>query len=134
MTEINLNHLIRTLIKNYEKVHGRRSFEVSKIENTFIYTKVNQRMLNTIKLKRRDVVGMECTVLPIRIDLSEKLPAIFEKAWNGKEMLYFFVPYTNENVCLVVALNPVIKNGKTIKLEGVCAPLEVKELEGKNLI
>jgi hypothetical protein len=46
MNEINLTHLISKLINDYEKVHGRTRFEVKKMEDTFIFTKINQKILD----------------------------------------------------------------------------------------
>jgi hypothetical protein len=80
-----------------------------------------------------DIVGKTLLDLPIRKDLAEKLPAIYEKAWKGKERVNFLFPETNKNVLLVIAIRPVLKNGKTDKLIGCIAPIDVKELDGHYL-
>jgi hypothetical protein len=133
MHEISIIHLISMLINDFEKVHGETRFEVKKINNSFTFTNVNQKMLDTIKLKREGIIGKTCSDLPIKRDLADKLPDIFHKAWNGQEMLTFLSPYTNENVCLVVAIRPILKNGKTDRLIGCCAPIDVKQLGGSYL-
>jgi hypothetical protein len=128
MSEINIIHLISMLINDFENVHGKTRFEVKKINNSFIFTNVNQNMLDTLKLKREDIIGKTCSDLPIERNFAQKLPSLCDKAWNGQEMLTFLSPFTNENICLVVALRPILKNGKTDKLIGFCVPMEIKQL------
>ncbi|NWQ42648.1 hypothetical protein MLOOGBEN_18260 [Bacillus sp. EB106-08-02-XG196] len=128
MHEISVTHLISMLINDFENVHDKTRFEVKKINNSFIFTNVNHMMLDTIKLKREDIIGKTCSEFPIKRDLADKLPAIYDKAWNGHEMLQFLFPITNENVCLVVAIRPILKNGKTDRLIGCCVPINVKQL------
>jgi hypothetical protein len=133
MVKIDLILLFQKLIKEYEKVHGKTRFEAIKIKNNFIYTKIDQKMLEILKLEQMDVVGKECTEIPIKRDLAEKLPSIFERVWNGKEMLYFLFPSTNEEILFVVILKAVSKNGRTEKIEGYCAPINIKEFNGMDL-
>ena len=57
---------------------------------------------------------------------------MYEKAWNGDKMVVFdFFP--NMEKTLVYSLKPILKNGKTDRLEGHCAVLDFKDKEYFNM-
>jgi hypothetical protein len=129
MTEINLVHIMRLLIKDYEKVYGRARFEIKMIDGTFTLIDIHQKLLDLGNLQRNNVIGKKISELPIKSDWTEKLLSIFEKAWKGKETIYYLFPPTNDNLFLVVQLEAIVKNGETDRIEGCCAPLQSEELK-----
>lgn len=130
MREINIVNLISKLIKDYEKVHGIMKFEVKKIDHTFVFTNVDQKLLNFLKISQDCIVGKTLSDLPINKDSVKKLPAIYEKAWNGEEMFDYKVFSTNKDIVVVYTIKPVLKSGKTDKLEGHCVLLDAKDFKG----
>ncbi|MFJ5760232.1 hypothetical protein ACIQAA_14100 [Neobacillus sp. NPDC093182] len=131
MREINLVHLMSMLIRDYEKVCGRARFEIKKIDGTFTLIDIHQKLLDLVNLQRNNLIGKKISDLPIKRDWTEKLLSIFEKAWKGKETIYYLFPPTNDNIFLVVQLEAVVKNGVIDRIEGCCVPLESKELKGR---
>ncbi|MFB3161505.1 hypothetical protein ABLO26_09030 [Neobacillus sp. 179-J 1A1 HS] len=131
MTEINLVHIMRLLIKDYEKVYGQARFEIKMIDGTFTLIDIHQQLLDLSNLQRNNVIGKKISELPIKSDWTGKLLSIFEKAWKGKETIYYLFPPTNDNVFLVVLLEAIVKNGEIDRIEGCCAPLESAELKGR---
>ena len=131
MKEINLVHLMSMLIKDYEKVNGRARFEIKKNDDTFILIDIHQKLLDLGNLQRNDFIGKKISDLPIKRDWTEKLLSIFEKAWKGKETIFYLSPQTNDNIFLVVQLEAIVKNGEIDRIEGCCTPLESEELKGR---
>jgi hypothetical protein len=131
MTEINLVHIMRLLIKDYEKIYGQARFEIKMIDGNFTLIDIHQKLLDLGNLQRNNVIGKKISELPIKSDWTVKLLSIFEKAWKGKETIYYLFPPPNDNLFLVVQLEAIVKNGETDRIEGCCAPLESEELKGR---
>ncbi|PGX77761.1 hypothetical protein [Priestia megaterium] len=127
MGKINLRNVIVKLIKDFENISGEALFEVVKMDNSFICTVANQLLLDIVQLKEDDVVGRSFNCPHIEEELRKKLPMVYEKAWNGKEIIYYYYPLTNKNIFLIVLLKPVYDKGETVKLRGHCVPLEANE-------
>ncbi|MFJ5760231.1 hypothetical protein ACIQAA_14095 [Neobacillus sp. NPDC093182] len=133
MREIDIASLVSKLIDDYEKVNGRMQFEVQKMDNSFTYTNVDQKLLDILNLNQNDIIGKSLIDFPINQDNTEKLTAIFNKALNGQKVVFFLTPNTNENVCLVVTVRPVKKEGNKDRLIGSCVPIDIKHIEGTRL-
>ena len=128
MKEINLVHLLSMLIKDYEKVYGITKFIIKKIRNNFIFTDINENLLDILNISRNYVVGKTLDDFSVREDSKKKALAMYEKAWNGDKMVVFdFFPDLEK--ILVYSLKPILKNGKTDHLEGHCAVLGFKDHE-----
>ncbi|MGG1674452.1 hypothetical protein ACIFOT_01755 [Neobacillus sp. NRS-1170] len=129
MKDDNFTHHINTLIKNYEQANGRARFEMIKVNDTLIYTDIDQSLLDFVNLKRHDIIGKTFFDLPIKKHWAGKMSGIYENVWKGNETGYYSFPYSNENIFLIIAIRPIIVNGKTVKIEGRCAPIENKEFD-----
>lgn len=129
MTKINLIHMLSLLIREYEIIHGKTNFEIIKNNNTFIFTKIDPKLLDILELKQINVIENACPDFLLKNHLAENLPDIFDIAWKGKEMIYYLLPKKNKNVVILINLKAIQENGKTVKLEGHCVPIETKGID-----
>ncbi|MDR6999821.1 hypothetical protein [Neobacillus niacini] len=101
-------------------------FEINKINNSFIFTKIDLKLLELLELKQMDIIGDICSDFAFKDNFADKLLDIFDIAWQGKETLYFLSSKTNKNLVILINLRAIQENGKTVKLEGHCVPIEIK--------
>jgi hypothetical protein len=130
LREIDIASLVSKLIDDYEKVNGRMQFEVEKMDDSFIYRKIDQNLLDILNLNQNDIIGKTDIDFPINQNNTEKLTTILNKALNGQNVVFFLTPNTNENICLVVTVRPVKKKGYTDKLIGSCVLIDINHIAG----
>jgi hypothetical protein len=129
MRKIDFIHLLSNLIKEYETVHGMMRFEVKRIDNTFVLIHVDQKLLDEFKVSRDFIVGKRLSELPLKEGPQKKIMAMYEKAWNGKEVVNYHTVSTNKDIIIVYTIKPRLKSGRTDKLVGYCAILDAKHFK-----
>ncbi|MFX3625056.1 MAG: hypothetical protein ACE3JP_13755 [Ectobacillus sp.] len=127
--QVDLTSLISKLIREYEQTYGEMVFAFQKINGKFIYTYINDRLLKAAHLQEQDVMGKGLDNLNIGSALAAKLQQIYTKAWGGQEAVYYFIPDTNPEILLVIALKPQFEDSQVTEVRGHCAPLRIDEFQ-----
>jgi PAS domain-containing protein len=127
---VNLVSLIRKLTTEYEKKHDKLYFAFEKINDHFIYTDINEKFLQELKLQKSDIIGKSLYDLKHLIeDYYEDMNRIYKKAWNGEPVFYYVTSISNPETFFVISLYPVAdNNGNVSKVEGHCVPLNKNEI------
>ncbi|WP_028403409.1 hypothetical protein [Ectobacillus panaciterrae] len=125
--EVNLPTLLDKLITEYEKIHGEMIFKFEKQAGKFILIDINQGLLDVVNLTRDEVVGKGLNALFICEESISKLQKICGIAWEGKKVVYYLIPDTNQDIFLVVALKPNMYQGQVIEVVAHCVSLDSKE-------
>ena len=126
MKEINLSSILYKLIENYGKLYGIKKFEVKKIGNNFVHTDISENLLKSITIS---TVGKTLYDLPINKKSEERMVSFYEMAWAGEKVINYEV-FLEHEIISVFSLEPILKDGKTDRLEGHCVLFNTKEFEG----
>lgn len=131
---VNLVSLIRKLTVEYEKKHDKLYFSFVKKEEHFVYTSINDKFLQALKLQEADILGQSLFNLKHLVgSYYEDMILTYEKAWQGQPVFYYVTSDSNPETLFVISLDPISDDaGNVSRVDGHCVPLnkdEVSELQ-----
>ncbi|HHL0973865.1 TPA: hypothetical protein ACQUHP_005551 [Bacillus cereus] len=124
--KIVLCSLLEELLQEYEKSHSRMYFVFKKIEEQYVFTNVNQELLQAVHQQRTDFVGQTIDTAPHLGDEATriKLKTIYPLAWSGKKVIFYCFPDRNINIFVITYLEPQYEQGKIVQVVGRCAAFD----------
>ncbi|MED3038502.1 hypothetical protein CBR56_28870 [Bacillus thuringiensis] len=127
--KIVLCSLLEKLLQDYEKHHSRMYFMFQKNEGDYVFTDVNQTLLQTVHQQRTDFVGQTIDTAPHLGDEATraKLKTIYPLAWSGKKVIFYCFPERNVDIFVITYLEPQYKKGKVVQVRGRCASFDKNE-------
>lgn len=104
-------------------------FTFEKVKNDFICTQANKKLEEITNVPQEFLVGAGIYNETLPKEISDRLYKVYNKAWKGNQILYYFVPPANEKVILFVVLKPIISQGKVVEVEGHGVGLDSVQFE-----
>lgn len=128
---IYLPALVKKLITEYERTNQSLLFTIKKKNDVFIFSWINEALLNLINVKEEAIVGTPVHENDyIAGESYEYVMNNIKKAWEGQDVLYYFVPETNNEVYLLISLVPAFDDfTNVLSLNGSCFPLPLEEIQ-----
>ncbi|MEK4677598.1 MULTISPECIES: hypothetical protein [Bacillus] len=122
--------LLEKLLKEYENHHSPLYFEFKKIKEHYVFTDVNQALLQTINRQRADFIGQTLETAPHLGDKATrtKLKTIYPLAWSGKKVIFYGFPAANMDIFMITYLEPQYAKGEVVQVRGRCASFDKNEL------
>lgn len=127
---IELTSVLQKLIYEYEATFGHLHFTLKRKEQQFVFSSINQKLLDKAKISE-DAIGKTLDELRyVTGDFYEYIYANFIKAFQEKTIIYYFSPATNQDIYLIVLLEPwITRDGEIDHIEGRCAALSKSDFE-----
>ncbi|MCZ8497514.1 hypothetical protein [Priestia megaterium] len=127
--EIDVSLLFKKAIKEYEEKYGKMTFSFRKEKDHFVFTSINDSLLNLLRIDRNEFVGksLEDDISCIGHDLNRLLKEVYPLAWNGNTIVFYCIPSTNKDTLLIATLAPKFSNKKVNEVLGSCVPLSKEE-------
>lgn len=115
--------LLEELLQDYEKHHSRMYFMFKKYRDHYVFTDVNQALLQAVHQHRTDFVGQTIDTAPHLGDEATrmKLKTIYPLAWSGENVIFYCFPDRNVEIFVITYLEPQYENGKVVQVRGRCA-------------
>ncbi|PEL95624.1 hypothetical protein CN602_28225 [Bacillus cereus] len=123
--------LLEKLLQDYEKHHSHMYFMFQKNEGDYVFTDVNQALLQTVHQQRTDFVGQTIDTAPHLGDEAtrQKLKTIYPLAWSGKKVIFYCFPDRNADIFVITYLEPQYEKGKVVQVRGRCASFDKNEFQ-----
>ncbi|HDR8117850.1 hypothetical protein ACO1D2_00785 [Bacillus thuringiensis] len=129
--KIVLCSLLEELLQDYEKHHSRMYFMFKQDEGDYVFTDVNQALLQTVHQQRTDFVGQTIDTAPHLGDEAarKKLKNIYPLAWSGKKVIFYCFPDRNVDIFVITYLEPQYEQGEVVQVRGRCASFDKNEFQ-----
>ncbi len=123
--------LLEELLQDYEKHHSRMYFMFKKNRDHYVFTDVNQALLQAVHQQRTDFVGQTIDTAPHLGDEATrmKLKTIYPLAWSGENVIFYCFPDRNVEIFVITYLEPQFENGKVVQVRGRCASFNKNEFQ-----
>ncbi|MDA2583459.1 hypothetical protein PDR31_28885 [Bacillus cereus] len=123
--------LLEELLKDYEKYHSSMYFMFKKTEEHYVFTDVNQALLQAVNQQRADFVGQTIDTAPHLGDEATrtKLKTIYPLVWSGKKAIFYCFPNRNVDIFIITYLEPQYEKGEVIQVRGRCASFNKNEFQ-----
>ncbi|MEK4503504.1 hypothetical protein [Bacillus sp. FSL R12-0069] len=123
--------LLEELLQEYEKYHSRIYFVFKKIEGHYVFTDVNDELLQDSNQKRADVVGKTIDTAPHFRNKAtrRKLKTIYSLAWSDKKVIFYHFPDDNVDKFVITHLEPQYEKGELVQVMGRCASFDKNEFQ-----
>ncbi|PHG61811.1 hypothetical protein COI59_21655 [Bacillus toyonensis] len=121
-----LYSLLEELLLEYEQQHSSMYFVFRKIEEQYVFTDVNEALLQAVNQQRTDFVGQTVDTAPHLGDEATrtKLRTIYPLAWSGKKVIFYCFPDRNMDIFVVTYLEPQYARGQIVEVIGRCASFD----------
>ncbi|PGT54835.1 hypothetical protein COD86_19080 [Bacillus cereus] len=122
--------LLEKLFQEYEELYPRMYFVFQKVEQQFVFTDVNQELLQSVHQQKEDFIGQTLDTVPHLGDeeTRQKLKTIYPLAWAGKKIIFYCFPISNVDIYVITYLEPQYVNGQVFQVMGRCASFHKNEV------
>ncbi|PGT50479.1 hypothetical protein COD86_07755 [Bacillus cereus] len=129
--KMQLRLLLEKLFQEYEEHHSSMYFIFQKVEHQFVFTDVNQELLQSVHQQREDFIGQTLDTAPHLGDeeTRQKLKTIYPLAWTGKKIIFHYFPVSNLDIFVITYLEPHYVNGQVFQVMGRCASFHKNEFQ-----
>ncbi|KXY84375.1 MULTISPECIES: hypothetical protein [Bacillus] len=129
--KMQLRLLLEKLFQEYEERYPRMYFVFQKVEQQFVFTDVNQELLQSVHQQREDFIGQTLDTAPHLGDeeTRKKLKTIYPLAWEGKKIIFYCFPISNLDILVITYLEPLYVNQQVVQVRGRCASFHKNELQ-----
>ncbi|PGA96990.1 hypothetical protein [Bacillus toyonensis] len=128
---IQMRLLLEELFQEYEEHYPSMYFVFQKFEHQFVFTDVNQELLQSVHQQREDFIGRTLDTAPHLGDeeTRRKLKTIYPLAWAGKKIIFYCFPISNLDILVITYLEPQYVNGQVFQVKGRCASFHKNEIQ-----
>ncbi|OQR53390.1 hypothetical protein [Bacillus sp. CDB3] len=123
--------LLEKLFHEYEEHYPSMYFVFQKVEHQFVFTDVNQELLQSVHQQREDFIGQTLDTAPHLGDeeTRRKLKTIYPLAWAGKTIIFYCFPVSNLDIFVITYLEPLYVNQQVVQVMGRCASFHKNEFQ-----
>ncbi|MCQ6530827.1 hypothetical protein [Bacillus mycoides] len=124
--------LLEELLYEYEKQYPPLYFLFQKVNEQYVFTDMNESLLQTIHQQREDFVGQTLDTAPNLGDEAtrRKFKEIYSLAWSGKKVIFYYFPISNVDIFVITYLEPQYENQQIVQVIGRGASFHKNEIQG----
>ena len=117
---------LELLFHEYEQIRPNMYFEAQKLDDDFVITDISDELIHSVHLNYKHLKGESInTVFCINNDNAiQKYQQIYQLAWNGERVLFYFITNNNSNLVFLTYIEPQYQVNQIKKLKGRCVPFE----------
>ncbi|MBG9611659.1 hypothetical protein [Bacillus cereus] len=93
-----------------------------KTEKHYVFTDLNQVLLQTVHQERMDFVGQTPDTAPHLGNEATrmKLKTIYSLAWSGEKVIFHYFPDRNVDIFVITYLDSQYEQGEVVQVRGRC--------------